>query len=460
MHKRIRSLAVAAVVALAGTLAPAQDFGGGRGGFGGGGGMFGGPSINSRDLDRYQDMLSLTRDQRDTVKALFEGYQEQSRTTGQDLRDKMADMREQMRDGGGDASSRRAMAEAMTSMRTQREKMEASFFSDVQAILTPEQAALWPKVERTRRREQYINRGLMSGERADIIRIIDEQSLTADAKAKLTPVLDQYEVDLDRELAARVKLFDSNMAKVMELMSAGNDPAQMGDKLQGMLKETRDASIRVREVNRKAARQIEDLLPDDKKASFHKAFKEASFPSVYRPTGASRQIAAATGFADLTEEQKTAIAALKEKHASESAAMEEQLAKAIEDNEMNLTADQLMRRFGGGRGAQGQNQGQNNQGNRRAEAGQQGERGRRDRQADNNARGGDNNVRAGGRFQEEGPVGELRQKARDLDRTTQENLKQILRPEQVDRLPEIDRGGDRNGGGDPRQRRREQLNRT
>jgi Spy/CpxP family protein refolding chaperone len=468
LTRRIHGLAVAAVIALAGTLASAQDSGGGgRGGFGGGGGGFGAQVINSRDLDRYQDMLNLTRDQRDTVKALFEGYQEQSRTATQDMRDKMAEMRDQMQDGGGDASARRGFAELMTSARAQREKMEASLFSDIQAILTPEQTTLWPKVERTRRREQYINRGLMSGERADVIRIVEQENLPADVKAKLAPILDQYELDLDRDLTARVKLFDANMAKFMELVGAGNDP----DKLQSLMKESREASVRVRDLNRKTARQVEELLPDDKKASFQQAFKRESFRNVYQPTQASRQLASAAGFADLTEEQKTGIAALRESHARETAAAQEQLAQAIEHNEMNLTADQLTRRFGGmmggGRGGQGGG-GQGGQGaNRRGGDAQNGaangnDRPRRDRQergqaqAGQGAQSGDN---PRGRFQEDGPVGELRQKVREMDRNTQESLKKILRPEQVDRLPEPDRG-DRDGGGDPRQRRRDQLNRT
>ncbi len=478
LSRRIRGLAVAAVVgvvALAGTVATAQDFGGGgRGGFGGGG-MMGGGGLNSRDLDRYQDMLSLTRDQRDTVKALFEGYQEQSRNLGEDMRDKMQEMRDQMRDG--DASVRRGFADAMTSFRKQREKMDASFFSDVQAILTPEQSALWPKVERTRRREQSIGRGFMSGERADVIKILEQENLPADVKAKLQPVLDQYEIDLDRELAARTKLFDENMAKVMEVMAGANgDPTQIGDKLQGVLTQTREASVRVREVNRKAARQVEELLPEDKKAVFAEAFKVASFPNVYRPTQAGRQITAAAGFADLTEEQRTAIAAMKESHARETAALEAQLATATEEQEMTITADQLARRFGGGmmmgqRGGQGGpggggqgGQGGGGRGGNQADGGQRGNRGgqgggggQRGGQGGGGPQGGGP---GGGRGQETGPVADLRQKLRDLDRSTQESLKKVLRPEQVDRLPEPDRGGDRGGNTDPRQRRRDQLNRT
>jgi hypothetical protein len=61
---------------------------------------------------------------------------------------------------------------------------------------------------------------------------------------------------------------------------------------------------------------------------------------------------------------------------------------------------------------------------------------------------------------DEGPAGELRQKIREADRGAQDRLKQILRPEQVDRLPAPDRGGRDGGNVDPRQRRRDQLNRT
>lgn len=463
---KFRVLAAAGLMAIAGSaqVSVAQDFGGGRGGGGFGGGMFT-AGVNSRDLERYEDMLNLTRDQRDTVKALFEGYQEQTRNKGQELRDKMQDARDQMRDG--DAAARRGFGQMMMDFRQQRQKMDDAFFSDVQAVLTDEQKAIWPKVERTRRREQNIGRGLMSGERADVIRIIQDEKLPADVMTKVAPVLDQYEVDLDRELSARVKLFDENMSKAMELMGQG-DPATMAEKFEPLLKQTREASIRVRDVNRRAAHQVEELLPEDKKSAFEKAFREASFPSVYRTSQASRQMTAALGLADITEEQKTAIAALRESHDRDEAAVQEKLAAAIEQSEMTMTADQMMRRFGGGmmmgggRGGQGggpgNGQGQGNQNGGRGNRGGDGGNG----QANGGNRGGgapptDQGGR--GRFGqfEEGPVADLRERSREIDRNTQDSLKKILKPEQVDRLPSPD---DRNRGGDAPRNRRNQNNRT
>lgn len=454
----VRRVAVAAVIAIAGTasIAPAQDFGGGRG-FGGGGGMMT-AGINSRDLEHYQDMLNLTKDQRETVKALFEGYQEQSRTRAQEIRDKMQDMREQMRDGG-DAAARRGFGQMMVEFRQQRQKMDDAFFGDVQAVLNEQQKAVWPKVERSRRREQSINRDLMSGERADVIKIIDSENLPAEVKAKVQPVLDQYEIELDRELTVRTKIFDENMTKVMDLMGQG-DPAQMAEKFEPMLKQAREAAVRVRDVNRRYARQVEDLLPDDKKGVFQQAFKQASFPNIYRQSQSDRQIVAAQGFADLTDEQKTAIAALKEAHAHDEAAAQEKLAVATEENEMKMTADQVLRRLGGGFMMGGRGQGGAGGGGQGG--GQNGGRG------GNNAAGGNNQGgrgnQAGGRGgppQEAGPLADMRESFRELDKSASESLKKILKPEQVDRLPQQD---DRapGGGGDnqPQRRRGGQNNRT
>ncbi len=233
-----------------------------------------------------------------------------------------------------------------------------------------------------------------------------------------------------------------------------------------MLKQSREASVKVREVNRRYARQVQDLLPDDKKAAFDHAFKQASFPNVYRQSQSDRQIVAAQGFADLTEEQKTAIAALKESHARDEAAAQERLAAAMEENEMKMTAEQLMRRFGGGMMGGGRG-GQGGPGGGGGAGGQNGGRGGnnnnpgagRGNQGGGGAAGGQGGGRGGP--QEEGVVGELRAKSRELDKNASESLKKILRPEQVDRLPQQeDRGGGGGGDNQPQRRRGGQNNRT
>jgi hypothetical protein len=175
------------------------------------------------------------------------------------------------------------------------------------------------------------------------------------------------------------------------------------DKAQDLLEKGREASIAVRDVNAKFARQIEGMLPADKQAAWKDAVRRASFPQIYRPSQASRALEAAAGFSDLDDSQRTSLAALQATYSRDSASVNSRLAEEQQKAEETMTIGQIMRR---GRG--------------------------------------------GGGGQDEGPMGDLRRERRDLDRTTLESLKKILKPEQVERLPSNDdRGGQgrQNDGG-------------
>lgn len=389
---------------------------GGQGGRGGGGGlrgMFGGggdpmaASIDSREIAQYAKTLNLSADQKDLAQTLFKGYEEQFRTKSEEMRTKLDEARQAARDSG-DNSMWQSIGEQMNAFRVSRQKMEDQFFSDYKEILTPDQLTQWPTIERTRRREKTMGRGLMSGERMDVIKLVDDAKLPDDVKATLAPVLAQYETDLDRELIARNKIYDENVTKFMGAM---RDPTQNRDGLQKAFDQGKDASTRVREINKRYARQVEALLPESEHASWEKAVKEATFPDVYRTTGASRQITAAEGFSDLDATQKDGIKALKASYSHELDTVNDRLATAQEQLESSMTVDRMFARFGRGPGGPGGGQG--------------------------GAGGG------GGGANQDDPTADVRQQKRDLDRKITDNLKKILTPEQADRLPQ---GG---GGGGP-----------
>ncbi len=409
---------LAAVLVGSGAALAQGGGGGGRGGDGGRGfmgGMGGGdafsPSVDSREMGRYGDILGLTADQRNLVRELFDGYQQEFRARAQEARDKLDAMREQMREERNPEAfgEIRRLTEDFRKARTQ---MEQTFFSDVQLVLTPEQAALWPKVERTRRREQSMaGRGAggfgqvsLSGERVDLIRLIAEEKLAPEVLAAVDPTLQTYEEELDKALIERNRLTEESATQIGELM-AGGGMEQAGDKLQAIVQRVRDAAIRVRDLNRRYARQIEDLLPEAERGRFAAAVQQASFPQIYRTSNSSRQISAALGFSDLTEEQKTGIAALNESYTRDIAALNDKMAQAQEQSELSFDVRQMMRGRRGGPGG-GQDQA--------------------DRPRD--------------------PLQEMRQQRRDLDRATQESLRQILTPAQADRLPEPEQNQDGPGG--------------
>ncbi len=417
-----RSLRLAAIVVAGAALSasPVLAQGGGQreGGRqpqgqrgGGGGGMFGGmgmggfgqiyePPVSSRDLDKYAKILELDAEQTEALTALLEASQQEFNEAAKAAREEMDKLRDEARESR-DREVWRQMGDQMEKFRKSREKMEETFFSDFKAVLNEQQLEKFPKIERQRRREQTIARGLMSGERVDLIRTVEELNLAPEQLATVQPTLELYEADLDRELQTRNSVYDENMGKVREMFESGNM-----DEMQKVLERGREASKRVREVNRRYARQIETMLPAEAQSKFSDVVRRESFPMIYRPTQASRAIEAARGFTDLDENQKSALATLDESFTREMSSLNRQLEQATLDREESVTAQDMMSRGWGGFGG------------------------------------------------DDGPLGELRQKRRDLDTTTTEKLRALLTPEQVERLPRReDRfgpggGEDRDGGRD------------
>lgn len=346
-------------VALASILmlspAPAQAQGPRRGGEGGGGGgrvmmpmgPMGGrdlfePPVNSAEVERYAAILSLSADQREAAKALLEASMAEFHPAARAAREKMEEIRDEFRETG-DPSVWQGMSDVMEEFRKARSRAEAMFMDDLRLLLTDEQAQRWPTVERTHRRERTLSLGLMGGERVDLIKIVDRMDLAPADREAIAQTLEQYEIDLDRELVKRNALVEEGMGRSRELM----EDFRAGDmtRARELFNKARDASRRVKEVNQRYARQIENLLPDGKRGAFTAAVKREMYPMVYRETYASRVLSAAEKIEDLDDAQRASLAAIRDSHARELAALNAQMEAAIEEREN--TAD-MMQMFGRG----------------------------------------------------------------------------------------------------------------
>ncbi|MBL8761776.1 MAG: hypothetical protein JNL50_10785 [Phycisphaerae bacterium] len=387
------------------------DRGGGPGGFGGMGGMFGGgggmnlqPTLSSRDLDRAVKMLALDKDQEDAVKALLESYQQSYRDKAQPVRDRMDKAREEFRETR-DPSVWTEVRQETDKFRPVGEQLTQTFMNDLKSVLNKQQAAKFPSFERALRRNQTMNRGMLSGERVDLVALLEKQEIPEQSRAELAPLMEQYEIDLDRELQARTKLWEELMPKMGELMPQMFGGGGAPKELQDIMDKGRDAGMRVRDVNRRYARQVSGVLPEAARAKFDSEFERESYPMAFRDTRISRQLTAVNGFADLTAEQKESVSQLSDTFNKESETLTRQLIEATDKMESTVTADQLMTMF-----------------------------------------------RPGGN--DDSPVGQINRKRRDLNRTTQEKLEAILTPEQVKRLPQDEGRGGRDQGGDNQGRQR------
>ncbi len=399
--------AVLSLVVVAGSAMPAFAQGGGGGGGGGSGGgrvmmqmRMGGPGggmmgmstdapFDTADMGRVGQMLKLTPDQLEAAKALYEGYLPEFKAKADAQTKFMDDLREQFRETR-DFTIWQDAAPKFREWMDYRTGWEKKVLADVQTVLSPEQQGQWPRVERMRRRESTLGRGFIAGERADVVRMVEDLKLPEDKATEVAPILEAYELELDRELVERNKMFEDGMNQGQQLMR-DNDM----EKLQELFAKGREASIKVRDVNRKYARQLQGALAPDVAAKFESEFKKQSFPMVYRDRYPTQAMSAAMEMTDLEPSQREAIVALKDTFTRENDAMNTRHEKAVEEQEASMNIGRMMM---GGMG------------------------------------GGE-------------AMREVREARRTLEQQTMDKLKAVLSPEQYAKLPERRAADDMNMGG-------------
>ncbi len=323
---------------VASALAVAQpamaQFGGGGGGFGG----MQGPSVNREQLEDYADILGMDADQREIAAMMLEEYIDGVQTATDKMREAAQEARQEFEETR-DRSAFGELREIGEATQERLQTLEAQFMGDLQTMLTPEQAQAWPKVEMAHRRATSLPRGMMSGERVDLFEIVDTLELEGEPATEAKSVLTEYELALDRALIARNDMVE----KGLELFRSQDFEA-----LQGHFEKARDASMKVRDTHRTYARQLEAVVPEEKRPALQSAVRRASFPSVYRPNRADRALAAAQSMEDLSDDQRSQVEAITQSTNRRMDEVNRKLAETIEGNEANMSLRDMMR--GGRRG--------------------------------------------------------------------------------------------------------------
>lgn len=407
-------LALALAAGMPALLAPAAAHGqvimrAGPGGPGFGPG--GGARISRTTLDRYAKLLALDDAQRQAVDALHEAYSQATSAAGREMADKMREFEAAMKDGDFEAMHGKLPA-IMEDHRRKSAELEKTFLDDIKAVLTPEQAdQQWPRVERLRKREQWLRTGVLSGSNVDLTLVLDNLKLPDAERARLEPTIGQYEQDMDRLLTDVQRAHDDRAAK--RAKDEGGRPADRegrrvimfnDETFQVDQKAQREESARIKELNQRYARLLAADLPEDLRAKLEEQFKVASFRQIYRESTAERKLAAAEKFDDLTPTQRQRLSDLAANYRRQARAANDRWATVQERAEADGKAT-----GGGGMGMM---------------------------------------VFNGGESQPE-DLREARQARRDLDKQFDSDLEGLLTPEQKDRLPKpatITRRG--NVGGD------------
>lgn len=315
--------------------------------------------VGKTDIEMMVKLLNLSADQKTAANVLLDSYLAEHAKRADVMRTAQETARNDFRENR-DPSAFTELATKMEAYATETSAKEKELLENIKGVLDKAQLERWPVWERAHRRANSMNRGMLSGERADLVQLVDRLNLSPAAQKAVDPTLESYAIALDRAIITRDEAQKTAQEEGKKMrdefqkgggFGGGGDMTEMFKKVDEMLKKSREASVPVRDINRTYAKQIESALGGVDQATaakFADAYRRASFPDVYRERYADKALAAAASMEGLDKTQKEAIASLKEQYVRDRKPLEEAAEKAQEDDENNFSLSGMMGGGGGG----------------------------------------------------------------------------------------------------------------
>lgn len=400
---KITQVTVLAVVTLMSTAMWAQQSssrrGGGFGNMMSTGGMT--PDYMLRDLKRFEEALSLTKEQLLIVEQILRDYDESfreasdasrssigesftsmrgdeddpARQKSQEMRSEMRDIREKIDSArqldGEDGMSKlqdrlnkelEVLRKEMQDLRVQqwqsperqaafdnvallmqdqlrlKRKMKLEFEGDLVAILTEQQLELWPPLKRQLIRDRLLPRGRLSGETVDVMGLVEQQEYEDQALIPLLPILTEWDEQVTQALESRDDHMVENQGSLMTAMR--NMDTSNGI---SVMKAQANLAEAVRNINDNAVQNIVLLLPEEQGLQFDQIAKERGYPRIFRATRIDRSFQAALELEDLEADILEAISELYDAFKIEVAYANEQIYSATHRWEAQEQLDRMNR---------------------------------------------------------------------------------------------------------------------
>ncbi|MCK4871974.1 MAG: hypothetical protein KAS72_04535 [Phycisphaerales bacterium] len=310
LGRLMRGCVLATGLLIAAMPATAQPGGGGRPGGGRGGGgeewmtrLFL-PDVTSREIDEMARTLGMDDDQQAAADAMLETYLDEFTETARERRTEWETLRDEIRESR-DRSRFAELAALHAAWRGEKRTLEAALLDDIQLLLDETQAQRWPIMERNRRRLKVLPRGRLSGETLNIIDLVEKLDLSQEAAMTLVEPLGDYELDLDRALVEREAVVEVEEPRLPELLMNQDFVAASE-----VYRRVTAARRIVQKVNKRYARQIEALLPDEQASIFARQVLEKSYPRVFERSAVDRIAPLVQSLESLDAEQGSTVDAL------------------------------------------------------------------------------------------------------------------------------------------------------
>ena len=268
--------------------------------------------IDVKLLERYVKTLQLDAAQREAAFTLHSAYEAAGKTIDKRANDVIDSLQEE-----ADATSLQAikerMPELMNTAREQRDVAARQLLDDLRSLLTKEQEARWPMLERQRRRETKIGPdcgllGGVSGTGIDLLFLIEGLRLPEAELASVQPELEAYTVEVDR-IVRQQQQADIEMTKQMERDYKTGIFDQ--DAFNAGRRAVRDRGIELRNMNRRYVREVGTKLSDEWRDILEETYQRKAMPVIFKETLTGRGLNAVAKFKDLSAEQRVAITELR-----------------------------------------------------------------------------------------------------------------------------------------------------
>ncbi len=265
--------------------------------------------LTSRSVTAYGELLGLGPEQTEIARALHDGYLNGVEAVAEERRGALRELKTAHQGEKHSLEIKERVLEITTAFENESARVEAAFFRDLRLVLDEDQAVQWPRVERLRRRETTLRLGWYSGDGIDLIAMTRVIAGERDLGPEVEAALETYELQIDRALVIKAR----ELAEMLDAVSdptrslAPSDYAEMGQT-------KRSVGLHVRNVNRRHARVIESLLPEDIAPAFHDELLRRSFPKIYRESRTDRLFTAADRLDDLSIDQRVSLGQLRESY--------------------------------------------------------------------------------------------------------------------------------------------------
>lgn len=258
------------------------------------------PQFSYADINSINRVLGFTEDQRAVILEVYEAH---LRKFTSELNELLIDL-EDARDEAiainhpGPLSAARAKVQKWND---RSKEIDEQFLADLRLLLTQDQEALWPRVERELRRIRLTPKGVFTGESSDLVRLLDTVHPEWNEQPNLKSTIDAYITAIDAALTERERVRESATDSIVW----GGDQAQR-DRMKQAYEDIRRARIRVRSINEEHLRRLIAVLPPGSAERLELAFYENAIGPARATTPLDRRIRAVGGLPDLTPRQASA----------------------------------------------------------------------------------------------------------------------------------------------------------